>query len=532
MNSIPTVSVILPVYNGEKYIECALNSVFSQESIHEVIVVDDGSTDLTLAILEQFKDRVRVLKQIRQGAAAARNLGVSTATGEYIAFLDADDIWTPKKIAKQLIVLNSDPSTEMVFGHVEEFSDLDSKGTLPKARGIMPGLSPITLLIRREVFEKVGNFATNWTRGEFIDWHARATERGIRGKVLPDILARRRVHESNSGHCEASERTDYARIVGAALQRRRALETIQLSTPVVLVLFNRPELTSQIFESVRKQKPKRLFIIADGPRRDVATDSEKVSAARRTTENIDWPCEVHRRYSKENLGIKRSYDEGLTWVFSQCEDAIILEDDCLPSPSFFKFSSELLDRYRENEQIMLISGMSIAHSTPGESYHFSRYSLTWGWATWKRAWKHYNGTLIINDAAERDWLASFLPNRTAVDYWHYTFANNAGEDTNWDIAWARSCIKQNGLAIHPAKNLISNIGFGKEATHTKDTRSIFSMLPTSELSFPLQHPSAIEIDRACDKAIEERIFSGNLSKLLLHVREKFQHAKELQAGNG
>jgi len=518
--------------------------VLSQESVWEVIVVDDGSVDGTVARVKAFGDRVKILTQVRQGAAAARNLGVGVATGEFIAFLDADDYWMPGKLAKQLsalaVVSSADSNIELVFGQVEEYTDLAPGSEYTKARGVMPGISPITLLARREVFSRVGPFSSKWSRGEFIDWFARSVELGVKAQVLPDVLARRRIHSANSGRCETSQRNDYAGVVGAALRRRRLLASSQSTAAVVLIVFNRPELTSAVFETVRKARPKTLYVISDGPRASVPTDFQKVADTRAVTEAIDWPCEVKRLYAEGNIGIKRSYDEGLSWVFSQSEEAIILEDDCLPSSSFFRYCSELLEHYRDDERVMLISGMCLALNAEGsavvpavvpalvptaDSYRFSRYPLTWGWATWGRAWQHYNGEIeVADDATERRWLTELFQDRVAVDYWHFIFSENAKKYTHWDIAWARSCFKRKGLAVHPCLNLISNIGFGSEATHAKDLRSIFSKRATAELAFPLKHPALVVESSEWDSVVDGQLFSGNIAKLFLTLKESIRSA--------
>src|SRR6266566_849672 len=164
-----------------------------------------------------------------------------------------------------------------------------------------------------------------------------------------------------------------------------------LSTPVAFIIFNRSERTAEVFGAIRAARPAQLFVIADGPRPDVESDATKCAATRAIIERVDWPCQIFRRYADKNIGLRRNVSEGLDWVFNQTERAIILEDDCLPDPSFFPFCEELLERYAEDRHVAMIGGTNLdpEHAAPrGEdSYYFSRFWQIWGWATWRRVWQ-------------------------------------------------------------------------------------------------------------------------------------------------
>ncbi len=226
MDDNPLVSVIIPVYNCERYLAEALESVFSQTySPCEVIVVDDGSTDGSAEVARSFASQATLCTQPHSGAAAARNKGIELSQGSLLAFLDADDQWVEDKLIRQLAVLDGRPTVDMVFGHVVHFHspDLDSYARArvkcpPQAE---PGLVPGTMLIRRQAFERVGPFATGWRVGEFIDWHARAVDVGLKGVMLSQVLLRRRLHADNTGVRRRGARGDYARILKATLDRRR-----------------------------------------------------------------------------------------------------------------------------------------------------------------------------------------------------------------------------------------------------------------------------------------------------------------------
>ncbi len=208
------VSVVIPVYNAAAYIGQAIASVRAQtHKPYEILVVDDGSTDDSVLIA--MRAGARCIRRSHEGPGAARNSGVEQASGEYLAFLDADDLWTPDKTGRQLAALRNE-SVDMVFGHVQQFHEQAGSSFGPEA-GCLPG----TLLIRREQFLRVGLFSTEWAVGEFIDWYARAVDAGLRSSILPDVVLQRRIHDTNLGVRERASQVDYTRVVRAALHRRR-----------------------------------------------------------------------------------------------------------------------------------------------------------------------------------------------------------------------------------------------------------------------------------------------------------------------
>lgn len=222
----PLVSIIIPVYNGDRYLAEAIESALAQSyRAVEVIVVDDGSTDRSAAIAGSFGSGIRYVLQPHSGCGAARNRGVKVARGEFLAFLDADDLWLEDKLVRQMDALKHDPELNMVFGYVRQFKspELDGRSQrelLPEAE-ILPGYFPGTLLIRRDAFFRAGLFETKWKVGEFIDWYSRAVEEGLKSLLLPEVVMKRRVHTTNMGIRYREDQGDYARILKAALDRRR-----------------------------------------------------------------------------------------------------------------------------------------------------------------------------------------------------------------------------------------------------------------------------------------------------------------------
>lgn len=229
MKDGPLISVIIPVYNYARYLGEAVQSVLSQTYQHlEVIVVDDGSTDQSGEVARSFAGRgVQYCHQVHAGIGPARNKGVELAQGDFIAFLDADDRWPEEKLERQLRAFESDPTLEMVFGQALQLHNGPEweAGVNDKrlsVAGMVPGMVPGTMLIRRDAFLRVGKFQGDWKVGEFIDWYARAVEMQIRSLVLPDLLLWRRIHDSNQGVRERQSVSDYARVLKAKLDRKRA----------------------------------------------------------------------------------------------------------------------------------------------------------------------------------------------------------------------------------------------------------------------------------------------------------------------
>jgi hypothetical protein len=212
---------------------------------------------------------------------------------------------------------------------------------------------------------------------------------------------------------------------------------------------------------------------------------------------------------------------GLDWAFSVAERAIILEDDCVPHPSFFRFCDELLDKYRDDERIMMISGDNFqqGRQRTADSYYFSRYCHVWGWATWRRAWRCYDLDMK-NWPAVRDggWIHDVLTDRQAATRWAKTFQiMYEGRIDTWDAQWMFACWSQNGLAIVPNTNLISNIGFHSEATHTTSADSALANLPSQGMDFPLKHPSFVIPDSQADRFTERRVFAPTLKDLMKRI---------------
>jgi len=290
------------------------------------------------------------------------------------------------------------------------------------------------------------------------------------------------------------------------------MEAPGLATPVALFLFNRPETTVRVFEAIRAARPRRLLVVADGPRSDRVGEAERCAQARAVLERVDWPCQLSTDLAPANLGCRRRLASGLDWIFGQVEEAIVLEDDCLPHPSFFPYAEALLARYREDDRIGVIGGVNFQVHPLREraSYAFTRYPLIWGWASWRRAWRAYDEKLTRWPALRQaGWLTDVLGDEHAQRHWTSIFDRvHRGEIGTWDYQLTLMLWAENQLSILPARNLVSNIGFTGDGTHLSDSGHWLANLPALELPLPLVHPLAVTRDLASDRALEERVFSG------------------------
>lgn len=279
--------------------------------------------------------------------------------------------------------------------------------------------------------------------------------------------------------------------------------------PVLFLIFNRPSETKIVFDAIKKSKPTQLFIAADGPRENVKGEKELCNMTREITENINWPCKVKRLYRKNNLGCKKAVSGAMRWFFKNVEEGIILEDDCLPDLSFFKYCEELIVKYRHNKSIGIIGGNNFSgNSTTKDSYYFSLFSQMWGWATWRRVWKNYDIKMRKwPDLNRRNWLNTLFPELTQVIYWWSIFDSTyRGKVDTWDYQWVFSSWVKGYLNIVPRVNLVKNIGFGNQATHLKEKRVEHNQ-KINKITFPLRYPNKIERNFKADNLEEKHLYN-------------------------
>lgn len=283
-------------------------------------------------------------------------------------------------------------------------------------------------------------------------------------------------------------------------------------TPVVLTVFNRPDATARVFERIAQARPPKLLIVADGPRESNLSDIEKCRKVREIVKKVDWPCEVFRNYSDKNLGAKMRIVTGLDWAFSIVEEAIILQDDNLPHPTFFRFCEELLKKYRNNERVAAINGhnLLVGRNKNSYSYYFSLFLQVEGWATWKRFWVNYDvGIKKWPELRDTDWLEKVLGERGIVyDYWKNVFDLMYKEKIQtWDYQLVFAAWIQNSFAAIPRINLVSNIGFGLNKGNNIGRWHKYAGMKTGSMQFPLHHPPVVTEDKKIDKSIAKYAYT-------------------------
>lgn len=303
----------------------------------------------------------------------------------------------------------------------------------------------------------------------------------------------------------------------------------QFSIPIVFLIFNRPDKTQEVFSEISKVRPKKMLVVADGPRENRPGELENCMATRSIINQVDWDCEILTNYSEKNLGCKKRISSGLDWVFENVPEAIILEDDCLPDITFFRFCEEMLNYYRDDEQVAMISGNNFQFGLKrgNGSYYFSRYSHIWGWATWRRAWLDYDVELSdLPRVLKEKKLNKILKSKREVNHWKEVFqATYDGKIDTWDYQWFFTNLIRERYCVMPNCNLISNIGFGEEATHTTSSESKFSDMTRDAIEFPLVHPKIKAFDEDADNYTYQNSFktpvSNKIKQRLIKVKTKF-----------
>lgn len=278
-----------------------------------------------------------------------------------------------------------------------------------------------------------------------------------------------------------------------------------LKTAVLFLIFNRPDTTKQVFTAIRKAKPPRLYVAADGPRSDKPGEAEKCDQVRNIATQVDWDCELKTLLRDKNLGCGKAVSNAIEWFFNSEEEGIILEDDCLPNQSFFWFCQELLKKYKSDCRVMHINGNNfnapvnqIISEENHSSYYFGSFAQAWGWASWRRAWKKFDYKIQTwPHCKRRGILINKFPNiGTYLEKSLHFDAVYAGGLDIWDYQWQYAVLINDGLVVVPHTNLVSNIGYGDDSTHLKDFDRKRNNLKTKNIDFPLKHPSHLKAEKS------------------------------------
>ncbi|MFM7217971.1 MAG: nucleotide-diphospho-sugar transferase [Bacteroidota bacterium] len=299
-----------------------------------------------------------------------------------------------------------------------------------------------------------------------------------------------------------------------------------MKSPILFLIYNRPEHTGRVFEAIRKMKPEKLYVAADGPKKGKAGDSVACEAARAAATLIDWPCELKTFFREDNVGLSISIPEAIDWFFENEQEGIILEDDCLPSAGFFRFCEQMLDKYRGENRIAHINGSNFLLGKKKGikgSYYFSNIYHPWGWATWKRSWLHFDGEMneleefITNDKMRH------VTDKTAWRdaYYGLLTRTKRKEIDTWDYAWYYSLWKHQRISVTPSVNLVCNIGFGSDATNTNYSYSRLAGMKAHNMH-QISEPNEIRVNRSADDFALNVKFNEGKGTIIDRIREKLR----------
>lgn len=299
--------------------------------------------------------------------------------------------------------------------------------------------------------------------------------------------------------------------------------------PIVLLIHRRANALRAVIEALRKVRPNEIYVVADGLPADAPPQlRENIRAARDAIDLIDWPCVIHQIYAEDQLGAQQRILTGLDEVFASTDTAIILEDDCVPSTQFPSFAADLLKKYSGSDRVMSIGGHRVVASNVNQtaSYRATRYPSIWGWATWGSAWRSYReARLEMHEAFKDSWFERTFPSPLTAGFWRRALAAEFAGDDIWDYSWTLAHRWRNVVALEPRVNLVTNIGFDSDATHTRDA-SYEAFQPAIEtLKFPLKHPKGLEVDSEWDDRVEEHFYSGMELRRLAIARKAIMNRR-------
>lgn len=300
-----------------------------------------------------------------------------------------------------------------------------------------------------------------------------------------------------------------------------------MKTPVLFIIFNRPDTTALVFEEIRKARPPQLFVAGDGPRDNRPGEDILCQKTRDIIKNVDWSCEVKTLYQEKNLGCKLGVSTAINWFFKNIEQGIILEDDCLPNPSFFEFCEVMLEKYKNEEGIGVISGSNFVQeetlreiNPEKNEYYFIRPIYIWGWATWRRSWDKYDIKMRSwPNAKKQGYIDKVFKNKNVANFYNHLFQYAyVGGAKTWDIQWLFSCLRNNMLCIVPPRNIISNIGVNGTHSNEQGQSYLMNMYTESFSVNKLRHPENISVDYNIEKIILNSTLADRFSYRIFLIK--------------
>ncbi len=514
---------IVTITHNDPGLKRTLDSVLAQKNIRsdmEHIIVDslsdDGTEDMVMAYIEKAPYRVNYIREKDAGRCDAMNKGIVAAKGKYLSFMNAGDHFYDDTAVESIMSGNND--SDIVYGNLHVVDQgVESVYCPPDAVDFSYFLNGYALphqasIIKRDLFDKIGLYDDSLKI--VFDWKFFLVAI-CKYKCSYVHLSKTIATFYTGGNSSKNPRQveleksrvyndDFSEFVTRKITTDRSTNGAKLETPVLFMVFNRPETTARVFSQIKKARPSKLYIASDGPRMNKLQEVEVVKRVRDLVlDGIDWNCEVRAIMRSENLGCGRSVSSSINWFFGQEEDGIILEDDCLPDETFFPYCAELLEKYRDDERVTHISGTAtITREDAEDTYYYSKYFNIWGWATWRRAWNQYDFAMTdypVFRSSNR--IADIFRHMSVQKFWLDCFdAIYSKRNDTWDYQWSYANFINNTLAITPYTNLIKNIGFGDDATHTPNTEDKSANRITGKIKKTV-HPLFIIHDVSMDDLI-------------------------------
>jgi hypothetical protein len=538
---------IITITSNNDYLTRTLKSVLTQQTDFEIehVIIDNLSSN-TKQIVKDYigKAKYKIIhiweKDI--GRYNAMNKGIKISNGEYLLFLNAGDHFYDDHSINKLLKNNT--NSDIIFGNLNVITGITSNIYTPPDEidfkyFLSSALPHQATIIKKIVFDKYGLYDENLKIVSDHNFFLKAIcKLGCSYKHINDTISTYYFDgissDSKNEKLIESEKNKVLDKDFSIIQKKiiKSKNKSNFNTPILFLLFNRPDTTQLVFNEIRKIKPKYLYISADGPRKNNNSDIIKCKKTREIIDQIDWNCKVHTVFREENFGCGNAMSKAITWFFSKVEKGIILEDDCIPSPSFFTFCEKMLIKYNNDKRITHVNGTSYVVKDSQDTYYFSKYYHVWGWATWKRAWINYSFNMpsYPKFKAENQ-IQNIFSNQVIQNFWISCFdmVHSHKIDT-WDYQWVYANLVSGGVSIMPYVNLVSNIGFNNEATHTKDSNNISYKLPKFNIK-KINNPKKVILNQKNDELIYEKILHLNikqksnnsnnfLSKLKLKIPDK------------
>lgn len=524
MNNIK-ISLITITYNNPD-LKRTLESVLLQDINHEEIehiIVDNLSTDGTKEIVESYVNKVpfevKYIRESDDGRYDAMNKGIKEAQGKYLCFMNAGDHFFDEKSLN--LIASSNMNKDIVYGNCNIINNgKESVYSPPDVIDIKyfftAALPHQATIIKKKIFNKIGYYDESLKIVADWKFFLLAINKYACSYLHLDHTISTYYFDGISSQVENRKliEAEKNRILNAEFSQIQKKNVVvknskndSFDTPILFLIFNRPEVTKEVFEEVKKIKPKYLFIAADGPRREKSGEYEECQNTRKIIDQIDWDCEVKTLFRNVNFGCGNGVSKAITWFFDNVESGIILEDDCLPDQTFFAYCEKMLLKYNNDDRISHINGTTFVskYCEDRDSYYFSKYYHVWGWATWRSAWEKYDFSMRTYPEFKTLRMAdNVFENKVISDFWLTAFEKVYNEEIDtWDYQWVYTNFINNSLSIMPFRNLISNIGFGIDATHTVSKDDKDANRELEQMNSIIKHPSFLVHNKTLDNYIYE-----------------------------